>query len=109
MADAVDSRARNIHGPLTNQYNLIFYTQDVKRNIKRYYGKFQLEDRMRESKASKEQIDQRRKAMEEYRLWRENVEQEFMAEKEERLTFRNGKVLFTPGESQSDYRVNDKH
>ena len=45
---------------------------------------------MRESKASKEQIDQRRKAMDEYRLWRENVEQEFMAEKEERLAFRNG-------------------
>ena len=86
-----------------------FYTQDVKRNIKRYYGKFQLEDRMRESKASKEQIDQRRKAMEEYRLWRENVEQEFMAEKEERLAFRNGKGLFIPGESKNDYRANDKH
>ena len=64
---------------------------------------------MRESKASKEQIDQRRKAMDEYRLWRENVEQEFMAKKEERLAFRNGKGLLTPGESKNDYRASHKH
>ncbi len=48
---------------------------------------------MRESKASKEQIELRRQQMEDYQKWVEQKQMDFEEEKEERLALRNGRFL----------------
>ncbi len=48
---------------------------------------------MRESKASKEQIELRRQQMEDYQKWQEQRAMDFEEEKEERLALRSGRFL----------------
>ena len=65
---------------------------------------------MRESKASKEQIEHRRKAMAEYKVWKGNADEEFDAEKEERLALRNGinyrRILLNSNTDNSIFMMN---
>ena len=69
---------------------VLFCFQKIKKDLRKYYPRFQLEDKMRESKASKEQIEARRSMMEEYQKWREIVEEDYLAEKEARMALRDG-------------------
>jgi len=62
----------------------------IKKNIRQYYPTFALEDKMRESKASKEQIERRQEQMSDFNEWREELNYYFEEEKEIRLELRRG-------------------
>jgi len=62
----------------------------IKKDIKKYYPKFQHEDKMRESKASKEQIERRRKLKSDFETWQIMFMKQFAEELERRLELRNG-------------------
>lgn len=62
----------------------------IKKNIRQYYPSFALEDKMRESKASKEQIERRQEQMSEFKEWREELSYYYEEEKELRLDLRRG-------------------
>ena len=64
--------------------------QEIKKNMKKYSQKFSVEDRMRESKASREQIERRRQLMSDYEEWAAELRGRFRQEKSERLELRNG-------------------
>merc|ERR1711868_85970 len=64
--------------------------KNVKKNIKKYYPTFALEDKMRESKASKEQIDRRQEQLAEYNEWRSELDYYYEEDKEIRLELRRG-------------------
>ena len=58
--------------------------------MKKYSQKFSVEDRMRESKASREQIERRRQLMSDYEEWANQLLVRFRQEKSQRLKLRNG-------------------
>ena len=62
--------------------------QDIKKNIKKYYPSFQLEDKMRESKASKEQIEKRRELMETHDKWVQTTMEDWEKEQDLRIELR---------------------
>jgi len=64
--------------------------KEIKKNIKRYYQRFQLEDKMRESKASKEQIERRQEMMTSFKKWKAACDRLYAEEKPQRLALRNG-------------------
>jgi len=64
--------------------------KNVKKNIRKYYPTFALEDKMRESKASKEQIDRRQEQMSDYNEWRSELDYYYEEDKELRLELRRG-------------------
>ena len=61
--------------------------------MKRYTSRFSLDDKMRESKASREEIERRRRLMEEYEGWAAELKKRFRQDKSLRLQLRNGKRL----------------
>ena len=61
--------------------------------MKRYTSRFSLDDKMRESKASREEIERRRRLMEEYEGWAAELKKRFRQDKSLRLQLRNGKWL----------------
>ena len=65
------------------------HLKEIKKNMKKYNATFSLEDKMRESKASKEQIDKRRTQLEEYDSWRLKCDRRYSEEKPQRLKLRN--------------------
>lgn len=64
--------------------------KNLKKNMKKYHATFALEDKMRESKASKEQIERRQAAMDEYAAWRRSVLELHETEAPERWELRKG-------------------
>ena len=58
--------------------------------MKRYSQVFSVEDKMRESKASKEQIERRRQLMDDYEEWANSLKERFRQDKEQRLDLRDG-------------------
>jgi len=58
--------------------------------MKRYSTKFALEDKMRESTASKEQVERRRTQMADYQEWCNNLAERHHADKDKRLELRLG-------------------
>jgi len=62
----------------------------IKKNIRSYYPTFQLEDKMRESKASKEQIEKRQELLADFEEWRAELDYFYEDEKETRLELRRG-------------------
>ena len=58
--------------------------------MKKYSSRFTVEDKMRESKASKEQIEKRRQLLEEYAMWCADNDKMHQEEKPERLELRRG-------------------
>jgi flagellar motor switch protein FliM len=67
--------------------------QEIKKNMKKYNARFAVEDKMRESKVSKEQIEARRQMNAEWAEWREFLQERYASEKEDRLALRRGHVL----------------
>ena len=61
--------------------------------MKRYTSRFSLDDKMRESKASREEIERRRRLMDEYEGWAAELKKRFRQDKSLRLQLRNGKRL----------------
>jgi len=57
--------------------------------MKKYNAIFGLEDKMRESKASKEQIEKRRTQMEEYESWLLVCNKRYRSLKQRRIDMRN--------------------
>ncbi|ESN92191.1 hypothetical protein HELRODRAFT_157973 [Helobdella robusta] len=62
--------------------------KDLKKNMKKYNIQFSIEDKKRETKASKEQIDKRNKQLSEFNLWRSKCVEKFEDEKKRRLQLR---------------------
>lgn len=62
--------------------------------MKRYSTKFALEDKMRESTASKEQVERRRAQMADYQEWCNKLAERHRADKEKRLQLRRGNVSY---------------
>ena len=65
--------------------------QEIRKNMKRYTSRFSLDDKMRESKASREEIERRRRLMDEYEGWAAELKKRFRQDKSLRLQLRNGK------------------
>ncbi|ELT99648.1 hypothetical protein CAPTEDRAFT_163351 [Capitella teleta] len=63
---------------------------EIKKNMKKYNARFAVEDKMRESKVSKEQIEARKLMNEEWNTWRAQCAAHYASEKEERLALRRG-------------------
>jgi translation initiation factor 3 subunit B len=61
--------------------------------MKKYSAKFALEDKMRESTASKEQVERRRTQLADFDKWRSELQDQYHEEKEQRLELRGGKLL----------------
>jgi translation initiation factor 3 subunit B len=57
--------------------------------MKKYNTMFGIEDKMRESKASKEQIEKRRSEMESFKQWQQICDKRYREEKMQRLKLRN--------------------
>jgi len=68
--------------------------------MKKYHATFALEDKMRESKASKEQIERRQMMMDEYNSWRHQVEKLYETELTERHGLRRGLDTDDGGENE---------
>lgn len=66
------------------------HVKEIKKNMKKYNAMFGLEDRMRESKASKEQIEKRRAQMEEHDGWVASCVRRHRGLKARRLELRGG-------------------
>ncbi|KAI0236576.1 Eukaryotic translation initiation factor 3 subunit B [Lamellibrachia satsuma] len=64
--------------------------KDLRKNMKKFNARFAVEDKMRESKASKEQIEHRRNQLEEFKSWRSDLSDRFNAERDARLELRDG-------------------
>jgi len=64
--------------------------KEIKKNMKKYNQRFSLEDKMRDSKASKEQIERRRKMIEDWENWQAMILEAYSEEKEQRLALRGG-------------------
>ncbi|XP_071954537.1 eukaryotic translation initiation factor 3 subunit B-like [Antedon mediterranea] len=64
--------------------------KDLKKNMKTYSKRYELKDRMSQSKASKEIIERRRVLMEEFENFKKQKEEQLAAEKKERLELRRG-------------------
>lgn len=62
----------------------------IKKDVKKYYPRFQHEDKMRESKASKEQIERRSKLKSDFEKWQQMFEQQYLEEYELRKELRDG-------------------
>ena len=58
--------------------------------MKKYSAKFALEDKMRESTASKEQVERRRTQLSDFEKWRRELQEQHLTEKEARLALRGG-------------------
>ena len=67
-----------------------FVVQEIRKNMKRYTTRFSLDDKMRESKASREQIERRRRLMDEYHEWADELKRRFRQDKPQRLELRDG-------------------
>lgn len=67
------------------------YLQEVKKAVRKYTSQFELQDKMRLSKASREIIEKRQKAMASFMDYRKSMVEKFQSEKEARLRLRNGK------------------
>ena len=67
--------------------------QDIKKNMKKYAASFEVQDKMRFSKASKEIIEKRQKLMNEFTEYRQKLIETFTETKEERLRLRGGRTL----------------
>ena len=65
--------------------------QEVKKAVKKYSSQFELQDKMRLSKASREIIEKRQKQMASFLEYRKRMAEKFASEKQERLRLRNGK------------------
>jgi translation initiation factor 3 subunit B len=63
--------------------------KEIKKNMKKYNTMFGIEDKMRESKASKEQIEKRRSEMESFKQWQQICDKRYREEKMQRLKLRN--------------------
>lgn len=63
--------------------------KEIKKNMKRYNAMFSIEDKMRESKASKEQIEKRNNQLKEYDVMCKQWEARYRKEKAQRLKLRN--------------------
>jgi len=64
--------------------------KEIKKNLKKYSGQFDIKDRMTLSKASKEIVEKRRNLMEEFRSMRQKRIDEFNNRKKTRLELRSG-------------------
>merc|ERR1711988_1357558 len=64
--------------------------KDVKKNLKRYSDIFNLKDKMRQNKASKELVAKRQTMMEEFKAWKDRKAKEFLETKERRMELRGG-------------------
>nr|CAG4651621.1 EOG090X01UY [Triops cancriformis] len=63
--------------------------KDIRKNLKKYSVQFDVKDRMKLSKASKELVEKRRKLMAEFEEFRTKKEQEYNDNRKRRLELRN--------------------
>ena len=68
-----------------------FLYQDLKKNIKKYSVSFELQDKMRYSKASKEIIEKRQAQMSAFLELRKQAIETYESQKDERINLRGGK------------------
>jgi len=77
----------------------------IKKDVKKYYPRFQHEDKMRESKASKEQIERRRKLKSDFEKWQQQFIEQYAEEFDLRKELREGIITDIFGED-TDTRIN---
>nr|CAG4642331.1 EOG090X01UY [Evadne anonyx] len=63
--------------------------KDIKKSLKKYSAQFEVKDRLKMSKASKELVEKRRKLMQEYEDWRKKKQEQYAAERSSRIELRN--------------------
>lgn len=68
------------------------HPQDIKKNMKKYSSQFEVQDKMRFSKASREIIEKRQKQMATFTEYRKKLIEKYQENKEERLKLRSGKL-----------------
>lgn len=76
--------------PLVN--HMPDHAQDIKKNMKKYVSQFEVQDKMRFSKASREVIEKRQKQMTTFTEYRQKLIEKYQEDKEERLKLRSGKL-----------------
>lgn len=64
--------------------------KEIRKNLKHYSEKFNAADRIRETKASKELIEKRRKLMDDFGSFRTRSSKRYAEQKSQRLALRNG-------------------
>ena len=65
--------------------------KDIKKSLKKYSAQFDVKDRLKMSKASKELVEKRRKLMTEYEDLRRRKTEEYAANRRRRIELRNSK------------------
>merc|ERR1712071_191651 len=63
--------------------------KDIKKTLKKYSAQFEVKDRLKMSKASKELVEKRRKLMQEYEDRRKLKQDEYIAQRSQRIELRN--------------------
>merc|ERR1719357_998048 len=63
--------------------------KDIKKSLKKYSAQFEVKDRLKMSKASKELVEKRRKLMQEYEDRRKVKQEEYAAQRSRRVELRN--------------------
>jgi len=64
--------------------------KEIRKNLKTYSEKYSAADKMRDTKASKELLEKRRKLMDDFGSFRTNSAKRFAAQRNKRLELRNG-------------------
>nr|CAG4648511.1 EOG090X01UY [Polyphemus pediculus] len=64
-------------------------TKDIKKTLKKYSAQFEVKDRLKMSKASKELVEKRRKLMQDYEDLRKRKQEEYIANRSARIKLRN--------------------
>jgi len=77
--------------------------KDIRKNMKKYTASFEVQDKMRYSKASREIIEKRQKEMSEFRQYRKKIIEKFNSDKDERLKLREGQDTDTLTSNENDF------
>lgn len=75
---------------LINTHLFCCLIQDIKKSMKKYAANFEVQDKMRYSKASREIIEKRQKQMQTFNDFRKKLIEKVEADKEQRLSLRGG-------------------
>ncbi|XP_076055682.1 eukaryotic translation initiation factor 3 subunit b [Oratosquilla oratoria] len=79
------------------------HIKDIKKNMKKYSAQFELQDKMRFSKASKDIIEKRQKLMASFTEYREKVTEKYNSMKEARIELREGLDSENLADNEGDY------
>ncbi|KAK8730659.1 hypothetical protein OTU49_007860, partial [Cherax quadricarinatus] len=77
--------------------------KDIKKNMKKYTASFEVQDKMRYSKASREIIEKRQKQMLTFTEYRQKMIEKFEDDKEQRLCLRGGQDTDTLTSNENDF------